>query len=68
MLRAIAGMVGPGESDLKPELNTIHLLVAIEGANGWRAAHFQSTPARFDGCPEESAALTDELRAELRRS
>jgi uncharacterized protein (TIGR02246 family) len=67
LLRAVAGMVPPRADDLKPELNTIHTLVAVAGPDGWRAALFQSTPAAWHGRAQDSAALTDELRATLRR-
>jgi uncharacterized protein (TIGR02246 family) len=63
LLRAVAGMVPPGSGDLKPELNTIHTLIASRHADGWRAALFQSTPAAWHGRPEDSAALIEELRA-----
>jgi uncharacterized protein (TIGR02246 family) len=62
LLRAVAGMVPPGADDLRPELNTVHLLVAAREADGWQVAHLQATPARFDGRPEEARALTEELR------
>jgi uncharacterized protein (TIGR02246 family) len=65
VLRAVAGMVPPGADDLKPELNTVHLLVAARDSDRWRIAHFQATPARFDGRPEEQEALTAELRVLL---
>ena len=66
ILRAVAGMVPPDQDDLKPELNTIHTLIAVERANGWRAALFQSTPAAWHGRPQDSEALTEELRGVLR--
>ncbi len=70
LLRADAGMVPPGVSAIKPEVNTVHVLVAIEGDSvdadaGWRVAHFQSTPAALHGRPEAVEALTAELQAEL---
>jgi uncharacterized protein (TIGR02246 family) len=61
ILRAVAGMVPPGATEPEPELNTVHVLVAVPRADGWRAAHFQSTPARYDGRPDAAAALTAEL-------
>jgi len=67
ILRAVAGMVPPGSDDLKPELNTVHTLVAVQHADGWRAALFQSTPAAWHGRPQDSAALIEELRDVLRR-
>jgi uncharacterized protein (TIGR02246 family) len=65
LLRGVAGMVPPGESTIKPEVNTIHVLVAVELDGGWRVAHFQATPAAFHGRPEAAEALTAELQAAL---
>jgi uncharacterized protein (TIGR02246 family) len=68
ILRAVAGMVPPGSQDLKPELHTVHTLVAVRSAtHEWRAALFQSTPAAWHGRPDDRAALTDELREVYRR-
>jgi len=66
LLRAVAGMVPPGSNDLNPEVNTIHTLVAVKQADGWRASLFQSTPAAWHGRPQDSAALTEELREVMR--
>jgi uncharacterized protein (TIGR02246 family) len=65
ILRAVVGMVPPGQSDLKPEVNAIQSLVAARHNGHWRIALFQNTPARFDGRPELAQQLTDELRALL---
>lgn len=65
LLRAVAGMVPPKQSDLNPALNTIHTLVASKQRDSWRAELFQSTPAAFHGRPEASESLTAELRKEL---
>ncbi len=51
VLRAVAGMVPPGQSDLNPAVNTIQTLVAAKGAGPWRIALFQNTPAQFHGRP-----------------
>ena len=68
ILRGVAGMVPPGSRDLKPELHTVHTLVAVRDAtHEWRAALFQSTPAAWHGRPNERAALTEELREVYRR-
>jgi uncharacterized protein (TIGR02246 family) len=67
LLRAVAGMIPPGSGDINPALNTIHTLVAVAQADGWRAALFQSTPAAWHGRPQHSAALTEELRDVMRR-
>jgi uncharacterized protein (TIGR02246 family) len=66
LLRAVAGMVPPGKTDLNPAVNTIHTLVASKTRDGWRIELFQSTPAAFHGRPEAVAALTEELRKELK--
>jgi uncharacterized protein (TIGR02246 family) len=65
LLRAVAGMVPPGQSDLNPAVNTIHTLVAANQGDHWRIELFQSTPAAFHGRPEATEALTGELRREL---
>jgi uncharacterized protein (TIGR02246 family) len=65
LLRAVAGMVPPGKSDLNPAVNTIHTLVAASQGSRWRVELFQSTPAAFHGRPAAVDALTAELRQEL---
>jgi uncharacterized protein (TIGR02246 family) len=65
LLRAVAGMIPPGKSELNPALNTIHTLVAAGHGGQWRVELFQSTPAAFHGRPAAVEALTAELRAEL---
>ena len=66
VLRAVAGMVPPGQSDIKPEVNAIQTLVAAMQDGRWRIAVFQNTPAAFHGRPELSEALTEELREVFR--
>jgi uncharacterized protein (TIGR02246 family) len=66
LLRAVVGMVPPGQSDINPAVNAIQTLVAVKQDGGWRVALFQNTPAAFHGRPELSQQLTEELR-ELRR-
>ena len=65
LLRGVAGMVPPGKSDINPETNAVQSLLAVQSDQGWQVAHFQNTPAAFDGRPDEADALTDELRALL---
>jgi uncharacterized protein (TIGR02246 family) len=67
LLRAVVGMIPPGSNDINPAGNTIQTLVGVESADGWRAALFQSTPAAWHGRPQDSAALTEELRDAMRR-
>ena len=65
LLRAVAGMVPPGQSDIDPAVNAIQSLVATKEKGRWRIALFQSTPAAFHGRPELSHQLTEELRRVL---
>jgi uncharacterized protein (TIGR02246 family) len=65
VLRAVAGMVMPGETDLDSQLNTIQTLVAAKQNGHWQTVLFQNTPANFHERPHEAAALADELRRQL---
>lgn len=52
-----------GQTDIEPERNSILTLVAKKGDKGeWRLAAFQNTRAQYFGRPEQSQALTEELR------
>ena len=62
ILRAVSGMVPPGQSDLNPAVNTIQSLVAVKREGQWRIAHYQNTPAQFHGRPDLAQQLTEELR------
>ena len=62
VLRAVVGMVPPGQSDINPAVNAIQLLVATRQEGRWRVAEFQNTPAQFHGRPDLAEALTAELR------
>ena len=62
LLRAVAGMIPPGGSDINPAVNAIQSLVAVRRAGRWRIALFQNTPAQFHGRSDLAIALTDELR------
>ena len=64
LLRAVAGMVPAGQSDLKPELNAVQALLAIRRDAEWRAVLFQNTPAQFHGRPDLVEALTAQLALE----
>jgi uncharacterized protein (TIGR02246 family) len=52
VLRAVAGMVPPGQADLNPAVNALQTLVATKGAGPWRIALFQNTPAQLHRRPE----------------
>ncbi|MDM5318099.1 SgcJ/EcaC family oxidoreductase [Fictibacillus sp. b24] len=62
ILRAIAGMIPMGKTELSPELNTHHTVVAVKKETGWFIKLFQNTPAQFHGRPELVEKFTDELK------
>jgi uncharacterized protein (TIGR02246 family) len=64
VLRAVAGMIPPGQTDLNPGLNAIQTLIATKH-DSWRVALYQNTPAAFHGRPEAVNALTGELRQQM---
>jgi uncharacterized protein (TIGR02246 family) len=61
VLRAVAGMVPPGKSDINPEVNAIQTLIAHKEKDQFHIAVFQNTPAAFYGRPEARKQLTEEL-------
>lgn|GEM_PF-175016 len=63
IVRAVAGMVSPGEKEVKSERNTIQTLIAVRQGESWKISLFQNTPAQFHGHPELVEALTQELQA-----
>jgi uncharacterized protein (TIGR02246 family) len=62
ILRAIAGMVPPGQTDLNPDVNTHQTLVAVKREDKWLIQLFQNTPAKFHGRPDLTEQMTKELR------
>ena len=67
MLRAVAGMIPPGQSDINPETNAIQTMVAARDAQGnWRVVMFHNTPAALHGRADEREKLTAELRTVAR--
>jgi uncharacterized protein (TIGR02246 family) len=67
LLRAVAGMVPPEQTDIHPAVNAVQTLVAKRENGRWLIALFQNTPAAYHGRPQECQKLTEELRQELRR-
>jgi uncharacterized protein (TIGR02246 family) len=51
LLRAVAGLVPRGATDLEPELTAAQTMVAVRRNGNWRIAHFQNTPADFETSP-----------------
>jgi uncharacterized protein (TIGR02246 family) len=63
ILRAIAGLIPPGQIAIRPETNS-HQTVVAEAQDGqWRIVLFQNTPAQFHGRPELVEEMTQELQA-----
>ena len=67
LLRAVTGMVPPGQKEINPAVNTIQSLVAVKKEDQWQVALFQNTPAAFHGRPELSQQLSEELRQVLKK-
>jgi uncharacterized protein (TIGR02246 family) len=65
MLRARAGMVLPGQSEINPAANALQTLTAVRTDGEWRIAVFQNTPAQVHGRPALVAQMTAELRTLL---
>jgi uncharacterized protein (TIGR02246 family) len=65
LLRAVAGMVPPGQTALNPAVNAVQAVIAREERGSWRIELFQNTPAAFHGRPDAVTALTEELQREL---
>ena len=65
VLRAVAGMVPPGQSEINPAVNAIQTLIALKEKELFCIALFHNTPAAFHGRPELSEQLTEELQQVL---
>ena len=65
LLRAMAGVVPAGQSDLDPKLNAVQALIAEQREGRWQVILYQNTPAQFHGRPDLAQGLTEELRREL---
>ena len=65
ILRAIVGMIPPGQPDFNPALNAHQTLVAARREGTWRIELLQTTPAQFHGRPDLIERMTEELRQQL---
>jgi uncharacterized protein (TIGR02246 family) len=63
ILRAIAGLVPPGQGAINAEINSHQTVVAESQDGQWRIVLFQNTPAQFHGRPELVEDMTRELQA-----
>jgi uncharacterized protein (TIGR02246 family) len=66
LLRAVVGMVPPGQAELKAARNALQSLVLIEQDRQLKISLLQNTPAAFDGRPQLAEQLTEELKDVLR--
>ncbi|ONM50510.1 hypothetical protein B0T44_21035 [Nocardia donostiensis] len=66
LLRAIVGMIPPGQDELNPAANAVQSLVAQRRPDGWRIMLFQNTPAQYHGRPDLLEQHTEKLRGVLR--
>jgi uncharacterized protein (TIGR02246 family) len=64
LLRAVAGIVPAGQSEIDPKLNSVQALIAEQTEGEWRVVLYHNTPAEFHGRPDLVESLTEELRAE----
>jgi hypothetical protein len=67
LLRAIVGMVPPGDGDIIPAANASQSLVASRHGDAWLVELFQNTPAAYHGRPNEQDAHSAASRAALRK-
>jgi uncharacterized protein (TIGR02246 family) len=63
ILRAIAGLVPPGQTAINPETNSHQTVVAEQHEGQWKIVIFQNTPAQFHGRPALVEDMTRELQA-----
>ena len=63
ILRAIAGLVPPGQIAINPKTNSHQTVVAEVQDRRWRIVLFQNTPAQFHGRPELVEDMTRKLQA-----
>jgi uncharacterized protein (TIGR02246 family) len=63
ILRAIAGLVPPGQTAINPETNSHQTVVAEEQQGQLKIVLFQNTPAQFHGRPALVEDMTRELQA-----
>jgi len=68
ILRAVAGMVPRGQTEVDQDVNAIQTLVAIKRDGVWQIALFQNTPVQFHGRPNLAQELTEELNQTLKES
>jgi hypothetical protein len=63
ILRAIAGLVPPGQTAINPATNSHQTVVAERQQSEWKIVLFQNTPAQFHRRLGLVADMTTELQA-----
>jgi len=63
LLRAVVGMMPPGQRALNPAVNAVQSVVVVYESARPRIALLHNTPAAFHGRPQLSEQLTTELTA-----
>jgi uncharacterized protein (TIGR02246 family) len=63
LLRAHAGMVPPGQTEINRATNAVQTLIAVKRGDRWQIALFQNTPAAWHGREDDVNQLTTELQA-----
>jgi uncharacterized protein (TIGR02246 family) len=65
LLRAVVGMVPPGQNEINPKVNAIQSMIACIQTGEFKIVLFQNTPAAFHGREQLSSELTQELQKAL---
>jgi uncharacterized protein (TIGR02246 family) len=63
LLRAVVGMIPPGQRALNPAVNAVQSVVVVMQSDTLRVALLHNTPAAFHGRPQLAEQLTGELTA-----
>jgi len=66
-LRAIVGMIPPGQKDINPATNAVQTIIAIKQNDVWKIDLFQNTPAQFHGRPQMVEEMTKELNEHTKK-
>jgi uncharacterized protein (TIGR02246 family) len=66
LLRAVVGMVPPGQAELNAATNALQSLVIIKQGRQLKISLLHNTPAAFHGRPQLAEQLTKELKDVLR--
>lgn len=67
LLRAVVGMIPPGETEINPAVNAVQSLVVVAEGGRTRIALLHNTPAAWHGRPRMVEQLTSEPAEVARR-